>query len=84
MNREHTLFHLQEASEELARIINEIKTDKSYSSAELYVSMTHLYHHINTAWNAREVSPSQAQECSEENFKLWQQFPTDIGLSNER
>jgi len=67
----------------LARIINEIKTDKSHSSGELCVSMTYLYHRINTDWSAREVSPSQAQECCEDSFKLWQQFPTDIGLGNE-
>jgi hypothetical protein len=40
----------------------------------------HLYHHPNTAWNAREESSERVTACSEEDFDRWRRFPQDLGL----
>ena len=56
MNRDHTLFHLREVAEELQRTIADIEANPTYDYAEFWVAMQHLYHHLNTAWNARRVT----------------------------
>lgn len=75
MNKSYVLFNLREALEELHRTIDEIENSPDYDYGEYTVAMSHLYHHINTAWNARNVSEVEAQECGEANFHKWRQFP---------
>jgi hypothetical protein len=81
MNKDYVLFNLQEAREELDRMIHALRQHPDYDSGELVVAMTHVYHHINTAWNARNVSHERAEVCSERDFRLWRQFPLEIDLS---
>lgn len=81
MNRDYVLFHLREAREELERTIAEIEASPSYGYGEFVVAVTHLYHHVNTAWNARDVEPDRAETCSEADFAQWRQFPTDVDMS---
>lgn len=81
MNREYVLYHLKEAHEELTKTIREIEHNPDYDFGEYIVAMTHLYHHINTAWNAKDVTPERADRSSEEDFERWRQFPSDIDLS---
>ena len=59
MNREHVLFHLQGAEEELTQTIKEMREDPGY------------YHHLDSAWNGRDASLEQATEVTDELFKLW-------------
>jgi hypothetical protein len=81
MNRDWILFHLQEAHEELTRTIHEMEQDPEYDFGEYVVAMTHLYHHLNTAWNSRDASPERVKACSEEDFEKWRQFPSDVDMS---
>ena len=81
MNREHTLFHLREAAEELVRTIRDMETDPEYDYAEFRVAMQHLYHHLNTAWNARDKTAERVAACSEADFFRWRRFPQDLDLS---
>jgi hypothetical protein len=83
LNRDYVLHNLREAHEDLGRAIDDFIADTAYSEAELYVAMQHLYHHLNTAWNARESTESEARECSAQDFHRWRQFPADIDLSSE-
>ena len=80
MNREHTLWQLHEAAEELQRTIREIERKPEYDYAEFVVAMQHLYHHLNTAWNARDESPERIQACTDIDFDRWRQFPQDLYL----
>ncbi|HEY3124248.1 MAG TPA: hypothetical protein VGK70_09320 [Thermoanaerobaculia bacterium] len=75
MNREFVLFNLREALEELERTIKEIETDPEYEEGDFMPAMTHLYHHVNTAWNARDASQEKAEAGNEEDFVAWNQFP---------
>ena len=81
MTRDYVVWHLREAAEELAGTIAELDGDPEYSAAELSVAMTHLYHHLNTAWNARDASGEEITLCSHSDFVKWRQFPTDIDLT---
>ena len=80
MNKDYVLYHLNEALEEIQTTIEEIGSEEEYGHGDLSVAMTHLYHHINTAWNARNASSKEAQECSEADFLAWRQFPTDLDM----
>ena len=80
MNKAYVLYNLKKAKEELDKTINAIEKDPKYDYGEYIVAMTHLYHHINTAWNARDANQKEADECSEENFKAWRQFPAELLL----
>ena len=80
MNREWVLFNLREAAGELSRTIAEIDADSDYDYAHFSVAMKHLYHHLNTAWNARDASPDRAAACSEKDFNAWRQFPTGLSM----
>ena len=81
MNPEHILMHLKEAKEELDRTIAEIEKDKEYDVGAFFVAISNIYNHLNTAWNARDATEKEAVECSEENFKKWRKFPTDLDFS---
>ena len=80
MNKPHIRFHLTQAREALAQLITELDSDLEYEFGNYRVDMEHLYHHINSAWNARDASEKVTSECSEEDFRRWRQFPTDIEL----
>ncbi|MEW6356028.1 MAG: hypothetical protein AB1696_06875 [Planctomycetota bacterium] len=83
MNREHVLFHLQEAHEAIHRLILEIEEDSDYDSAVLIVGMQHIYHHLNTAWNARDESLERTRDCSQQDFDAWRQFPSDLDMRGD-
>ncbi len=80
MNRDSILFHLGEAKEELDRTINEITRNSDYDAEEFQVAISHLYHHINTAWNGRDASAERHRECSQEDFEAWRKFPNESEL----
>ena len=80
MNKPYITFHLSEASEALDKLLKDMGSDPEYEYGDYRVDMEHLYHHINSAWNAREASEKAASDCSEEDFRRWRQFPTDLQL----
>ena len=80
MNRRVVLFHLKEAKEQLESTIAAIEKDRRYSAGAFQVEMGHLHHHVNTAWNARNVSDKRDWACSEEDFFKWEKFPKNWEL----
>jgi len=80
MNKEFILSNLIEAKESIEKIIEEINIDKEYcdDDASYIVDMQHLYWHINIAWNARNSTLKESEECSQENFEKWNEFPSDL------
>ena len=77
MNKDYILINLREAKEELERTISEIENDPEYGHGDYVTAISHLYHHINTAWNARDASERDADECTQENFDEWRKFPDE-------
>ena len=81
MTRDYVLWHLREAAEALTNTIAEMEADPEYSREALGVEMAHLYHHLNTAWNARDAATARVDACSAEDFREWRQFPADIDMN---
>ena len=81
MTRDYIFWNLHEAAEALAELIKEMEADPEYDQGQFDVDLHHVYHHINTAWNARNASPERIETCSEEDFQNWRQFPTDIDMT---
>jgi len=80
MNKHHIEFQLGEAMEQLQETLSAFKNNE-ISDVQFELDMEHLYHHLNTAWNARNATVQETTECSETNFSKWRMFPKDIDLS---
>ena len=80
MNRDLLLFHLKEAKEELDQTIAQIEIEPDYDAAELRIAMSHLYHHLNTAWNGKDISRERHKTCSRSDFHTLRKFPQNEDL----
>lgn len=80
MNKQWILFHLGEAFEELSRTVHELEHDTDFGEVELQVALTHVYHHLNTAWNSRATTDLETANASQDDFYRWRAFPADIPL----
>ena len=81
MNRDYVQYNLSEAHEALGSMIADMQSNREFGDPAFNVNLTHVYHHLNTAWNARDATTAATNECSEEDFRRWRQFPTgDIFL----
>jgi len=78
MNKPHTIFHLEEALEQLTSTIADLKKKRGYSDVELELDMEHLYHHMNTAWNGRNATASRVKKSTMRDFRAWRKFPKDL------
>ena len=76
MNNNVVLFHLREAAEELNGTIRNLEQDPDYDSVDLSLSMGHLYHHLNTAWNGRDQTDEEFSRSSDESFRKLRRFPS--------
>lgn len=77
MNKDYVLYNLDEAHKALGEIIADMRSNRDYDYGEYVVDMSHVYHHLNTAWNARDATKAAAGDCSEEDFYRWRQFPSE-------
>ena len=75
MNKSYILYNLKEAYAQISETIAEFESNSDYGFPEFKVEMEHIYHHLNTAWNAQNSTEQESNECSEENFQLWRRFP---------
>ena len=81
MTQDYTLWNLREVAEALMGVIRRLEMDSDYGDEELAIAMNHLYHHLNTAWNARHASTERIDQCSPKDFLTWRQFPADIDMT---
>ena len=81
MNKKYIMYNLKEALTELNNMIYDIEKNDGYEIGNLAVAMEHLYHHVNTAWNARNSTDDESTICSQSDFDKWRQFPSDIEMS---
>jgi hypothetical protein len=80
MNKKYILFHLNEAHEALQKMIRDLESDVDYESGNFFVDISHLYHHVNTSWNAQYISSHEASNQTDDEFYEWRQFPDNIDL----
>ncbi|HEX8552798.1 MAG TPA: hypothetical protein VF681_14720 [Abditibacteriaceae bacterium] len=74
LNKIWVSFELQDLAEHLADVLDRLR-DEDYDEAEYRIDIGHAFHHLNSAWNARNA---EDEEPTEENLKKWAQFPSDI------
>lgn len=79
MHHDHALFNLVEAKEALEQLIAEMQSDPEYDYGNYLVDMTHIYWHLNAAWNGRDFDllTTELTDAMAESFR---QFPTDLEL----
>ena len=65
MNRALVPHNLAEAHEALGRVLAEARAHPEWGNGELFAGMPHLYHYLNTAWNARN-SPTAEPDALRE------------------
>jgi len=80
MNQNTILRNLKEARQELEFLITDMEKSPEYSFENFHLSMAHLYHHLNCAWNARNVTASKWRNQTNADYEQWQRFPSDLPL----
>jgi hypothetical protein len=80
MNRDAVLVHLRKAKEQLDRAITEIEKDKSYDADDFLPAMSHIYHHLNTAWNGKDTPAKDYADNSRHKYHDWRKFPPNDDL----
>jgi len=61
MNKSYVLYNLREAQAQLAQLIAGLESDPGYGYGDFMPDMSHLYHHVNTAWNAQDATEESVE-----------------------
>jgi tRNA(Ile2) C34 agmatinyltransferase TiaS len=75
LNWEIILSNIQEAKEELEKLENDIASSEKPDEVELELSLKHTYHHLNFAWNIRNLETEKYKNLTDTEFKKWSEFP---------
>ena len=78
MNKEIILSNLREAHEELTDTIKDLETKPDYDFGDFMVPMMHIFHHLNFAWNIRDVDTEKYANLSDADYKKWEKYPKDF------
>ncbi|MCD9185866.1 MAG: hypothetical protein LUM44_05505 [Pyrinomonadaceae bacterium] len=70
---------MSDAKEDLEEIIEMFDPQKEfYEEEEFKVRMAHLYRHLNSAWNRRNITAEQLENADGMKTNIWGEFPKDI------
>ncbi len=78
MNKVMILSNLVEAAEQLRETIAAIKSDPEYGEEEFLVEISHVYYHLNYAWNGRHGTDEEGRSAA--HVDKWKQFPDAADL----
>jgi len=86
LNRESISFQLREAQEAIATLLEDLADpeEQDYDEERFTIDMTHIYHHINSAFNTRFAREDYYETMTQEEFDQNERFPTDIILFPQR
>ncbi len=73
--------NLSEAARELQRLRKHASAG-DLSVEALQVGLLHAYHHLNFAWNIRNVPTEQYAKLTQKQFKRWGKYPSRIERLN--
>jgi hypothetical protein len=71
-------YDLQDASDELSEIMELFRPNIEIDEEEFKWRMAHLYNHLNTAWNVRNLSDNELEFADGKQIDLWKEFPKDL------
>ena len=77
MNTKILSLNISEAFEELKKI-NDALDKKSRDETDFYLKLQAIYHHLNVAWNAKNIKTEQYGTMSGKEFEDWGKFPHDF------
>ena len=75
MNHKIILSNLQEAREELDKLEAKLNSSDKPDAVEFELSLRHAYHHLNFAWNIRNVETEKYKNLTDTDFREWSKFP---------
>ena len=81
LNWEIIKINIAEAREELKGIEAQIESGELLDEVEYQIKMEHVYHHLNFAWNARNISIDRYVNLTDKDFNKFGKFPEDIELA---
>jgi hypothetical protein len=74
LNWQIVLSNIKGAREELEKLENTIKSNEA-EQVEIEISLRHAYHHLNLAWNARNIPNENYSNLTHSELKEWGKFP---------
>jgi hypothetical protein len=77
LNRQIIASNLAEAIEELAGL-NFKAIHGGLTEVQLAIGLQHAHHHLNFAWNIRNVPTTQYANLTDRQFKRWGKYPADM------
>jgi len=75
MNYTIILSNILEARDEIDNLISKINSSDKPDELEFELSLRHAYHHLNFAWNIRNITKQEYSNLSDSDFKNWGAFP---------
>lgn len=73
--RAHCSYNLEDALEELQAINELVQPNVEIDAEDFRVRMAHLYWHLNSAWNCRNLTSEELEKVDNNEVG---KFPTDI------
>ena len=70
------MYELEDAEDGLKSLFKDISADPEFDETDFRIHMTHVYTHLNRAWNARNATSEQQDD--ETLWEKWGQFPADL------
>lgn len=80
MNERFIQSNVEEAHEELTKLLQHFASGEPLDFAGFHIAMAHAFHHLNSAWNGRNISDEDCREYTDETYAKLEAFPTDLPL----
>lgn len=80
MNERFIELNAKDAHEELTKLLQHLASGAPLDFADFHVAMAHAFHHLNSAWNGRNISDKDWRECTDETYARLEAFPADLPM----
>jgi hypothetical protein len=74
LNWQIILSNIKEAREELEQLEKTSESEEP-EQIELEISLRHAYHHLNFAWNTKNIPSENYANLTDSEFREWGRFP---------
>ena len=78
MNYEIILSDLREVREEIEKLESKINSPDKPDEVDFELSLRHTYHHLNFAWNIRNLETEKYKNLIDTDFHEWGKFPNGL------
>ena len=77
-NRSLVKRQLEEAREQIEDLEGRLKSRSRLNEAEFEILLGHAYHHLNFAWNCRNVPEKVYRSLTSAQFRKWGRVPLRV------